>query len=398
MAKARVILYESKKLKDGTHPLMLRVTIGNKRKYFATKYSLTKSQWDKAKKEPKGTSVDIKRIRLDVRDLNSRANSILYDAEKANKPVDFVCFEEELFNRKIVGYVLSYFKETYENLKKAGKNGNSNAYKNTYGVFSKYRKVKDLLFTELNYREIKKFENYLLGNGLNTNGISFHMRTLRALYNRAIKEGLVDKEHYPFNQYSIKKEKTLHRALSKEEITAIKNFDPKGDISLQLAKDYFMFSFYNRGMNFIDIVYLKTKNLHKGRLNYKRAKTGTSFTIKLVEPAMEIIGRYIEKSKADSFIFPAIQNEEHKFLEYRNAMRLTNKKLNKIGELTNCSIPLTTYVARHSWATIAKRSGVSTSIISEGMGHATEHITQVYLDSFENEVIDEANQKIIDLI
>jgi len=152
------------------------------------------------------------------------------------------------------------------------------------------------------------------------------------------------------------------------------------------------------GMNFIDTTYLKVKDLHKDRLLYRRAKTGINFSIKLLPEALEIIDRYIDKSKPNSFIFPAVQHEAKKFAEYKNAMRLTNKKLNKVGKLANCSIPITTYVARHSWATIAKRGGIPTSIISEGMGHATEHITQVYLDSFGREVLDEANKKIIGLI
>ncbi|RLD83417.1 MAG: hypothetical protein DRJ10_03555 [Bacteroidetes bacterium] len=170
------------------------------------------------------------------------------------------------------------------------------------------------------------------------------------------------------------------------------------DESLLLAKDYFMFSFYTQGMNYIDIAYLKVKNLHKDRLQYRRAKTGTNFTIKLIPEAIQIIERYIDKIKPNSFIFPAVQHENKKFAEYKNALRLTNKKLNKIGELTNCSIPLTTYVARHSWATIAKRGGISTSVTSEGMGHETEHITQVYLDSFGSEVLDDANKRIADLL
>ena len=398
MAKAKVILFDSKTLKDNSHPLMLRITNGAKRKYYSIGISLHKSQWDKKKNTAKGSTIEIKKIKLIISDLEARSIQEIYQQSQGVGNLDLIHFEEKIFGKKTKGMVLSFFKTTIDILIKSGKSGNANAYKNTFGVFSKFRKGKDLLFTELNYREIKKFENFLLERGLSTNGISFHMRTLRALFNRAIKEDITSKDIYPFDKYSIKKEKTKHRALSIEEMSSIKNFNTKGVYMLQLAKDYFMFSFYMRGISFIDIAYLKVNNIHKGRLDYKRAKTGGIFNIEMPDEAIEIIKRYNDLSKKDSYIFPAIKSKENLYKEYKNALRLTNKKLKIIGELVNCSIPLTSYVARHSWATIAKRAGMPTPIIGESLGHGTEEVTQIYLDSFENKVLDEANKNIIKLI
>ena len=149
-----------------------------------------------------------------------------------------------------------------------------------------------------------------------------------------------------------------------------------------------------RGMSFIDIAFLKVMDIVNGRVLYSRKKTGQKFSIKITREAKSIIEKYSDQKYPDSYIFHIIKRRKKEFLDYRNAMRLTNKKLKKIGEKAEIKIPLTMYVARHSWATIAKRSGIPTAVISEGMGHDSELTTQIYLDSFESSVLDEANEQI----
>ena len=175
----------------------------------------------------------------------------------------------------------------------------------------------------------------------------------------------------------------------------VEELDVSKEENLQLYKDLFMFSFYNRGMNFVDMAFLKVKNIESGRINYTRQKTGQHFSIKVTDKSKSIIDKYNDLKEPESYIFPIIYRKGNEYLDYRNAMRLMNKKLKKISELLNLDVPLTTYVSRHSWATIAKKSGVATAVISEGLGHTTEEITQVYLDSVENDVLDDANDLII---
>lgn len=155
-----------------------------------------------------------------------------------------------------------------------------------------------------------------------------------------------------------------------------------------------MFTFNMRGMSFIDMAFLKVKDIVNDRVSYARKKTGQKFSIKITEEAKKIINKYNELSNPDSYIFSIIERRGYEFLDYKNALRLTNKKLKTIGQMAECSIPLSTYVSRHSWATIAKRAGVSIAIISEGLGHDSEKTTQIYLDSFEDKVLDDANEKI----
>ena len=175
----------------------------------------------------------------------------------------------------------------------------------------------------------------------------------------------------------------------------VEELDVSKEENLQFWKDLFMFSFYNRGMNFVDMAFLKVKNIENARLNYTRQKTGQQFSIKITEKARVIIDRYNDLKDPESYVFPIIYRKGKEYMDYRNAMRLMNKKLKKISNLLKLDVPLTTYVSRHSWATIAKRSGIATAVISEGLGHESEETTQVYLDSFENNVLDDANDLII---
>jgi len=283
-------------------------------------------------------------------------------------------------------------------LEETGKIGNSLIYKNTLTVFKRFRVEKDLTFDELNYNQLISFEEYLQKKGNMVNTIFTHMKTLRSVYNKAIKENLAKKELYPFEQYHLKDEKTSKRALSKANIIALKELDLSENHRMQFARDLFFFSFYTRGMSFVDIAHLKVENIVDDRLLYVRNKTNQKFTIKLTTQISEIIAKYNDLKVKESYIFPIITNPKGDvYKQCLDALSLTNSRLGKIGKKLNFPIHLSTYVARHSWATIAKREGIPTAVISEGLGHETERTTQIYLDSFENNVLDDANDLITNL-
>lgn len=294
--------------------------------------------------------------------------------------------------------VFNYIKEIIDALDRVGKNGNSNVYRGTMGILQKYSKGRDLTFEEINYSFLRNFEAHLQARGSKVNTISFYLRTIRSIFNRAIKDGVVREEHYPFKKIKIKKEKTIKRALFRDDIGSIKNLDLASRPMLELARDVFMFSFYMRGMSFKDIAFLKVNNIFGDRIYYSRQKTAQKLNIKLTDKAKEIILKYNDLTDKEVFIFPLIRYPgKNEFNQYKNSYRKTNRRLKVVGDIVNLRIPLTTYVARHSWATIAKRSGIPTSVISEGLGHDSEKTTQIYLDSFENNVLDAANDVITDI-
>ncbi len=394
MASVKLFLFKHKKLKDGSHPIVIQVIKDGSRKLINLGFSARPNQWDDEENVPTSKHPYYKSLILHIKEKRSQAVQTLVDLEHERRPYTI----EELVE-KIKGSDQSYsFYDFTEkligNLIKTGNLGNARVYENTLNVFKKFMDEKSIDFKALNYKKIKEFEEYLYSKERKVNTVSVHLRTLRAIYNRAIKEKIVRKELYPFDEIKISKEVTQKLAITKENIEKIRDLDLSDNIELDKARDYFMFSFYMRGMSFIDLAYLKVKNINNDRIKYTRKKTRQKFSIKITENAKRIIEKYSDLSDPDSFIFPIIQRKGDEYLDYRNAMRLTNKKLKTIGGKIGMTGTLSTYVARHSWATIAKRAGISTAIISEGLGHDTEQTTQIYLDSFGSDVLDDANEKI----
>jgi integrase len=334
-------------------------------------------------------------------------NLIITNFENRKKKFTLSDVEKEFRNKPVESSFFAYVDQIVASLEKSNKKGNANAYRYCLNSVKDFRKKKDFRLDELDYNFIRKYQQYLEGKDIivnkgkeneyrkkhSVNGISYYLRTLRAICNLAIKDGLIESSEYPFKNITIKSQKTRKRAVNKDIIKMVEDLEVPEN--LQLWKDIFMFSFYNRGMNFVDVAFLKVKNIENGRLNYTRQKTGQQFSIKVTDKAMAIILGYNDLKNPESYIFPIIYRKGKEYLDYKNAMRLMNKKLKKISNLLKLDVPLTTYVSRHSWATIAKRSGIATAVISEGLGHESEETTQVYLDSFENDVLDDANELII---
>jgi site-specific recombinase XerD len=297
--------------------------------------------------------------------------------------------------------VLSFYDEIIGRLKKANKIGNAAAYRDSKNALIKFTQGKDLSFGKIDTTFLNKFEEFLLGKNVSENSISVYFRTLRSLFNKAIQEKLIKIEKYPFNVYKISKlsVKTKKRAISMESIQKISNLDFEIDSLDWHSKNYFLFSFYTMGTNIVDIAHLTKANIEDGRLKYKRMKTGNEYNIKLLAPALEILDYYLKHPKSN-YIFPMLNNTIHiSPTQIHNRVKKVTKQINaslkSIGVLCEIEIKLTTYVARHSFATVLKRNGVSTSIISEAMKHDTEKTTQIYLDSFENSVIDDANETLL---
>lgn len=225
----------------------------------------------------------------------------------------------------------------------------------------------------------------------NTIGIRF--RTLRAIYNVAIEEDAVSQDCYPFKKFKVARlhQDTIKRALTKTDIERILSYKSTNRY-MRFPIDIFAFTYYCGGINFIDIANLTQANIMEDRLIYKRHKTGKLIKIPLQPQAIELIKKY--HSKESPYLFPILsdfhETEIQKANRIHKVITKVNKRLKEIGEELNLPIPLTTYVARHSQATVMKKAGVSTAVIREIMGHSSERVTQIYLDSFDNEQIDEA--------
>lgn len=258
--------------------------------------------------------------------------------------------------------------------------------------FSQFIGKTDIRIDEMNETLLRRFEHYLIDSGVQNNTVSFYMRILRAAYHKSCVAANVPANSQIFKSVYTGMDKTEKRAISIEELNKLKKFKTRSP-SMLFARDIFMFSFYTRGMSFVDIANLKKTDVSEGKLKYRRSKTGQLLHIKWEPFMQEIVDTY--DNPQSPYLLPIITQEGNALRQYRNKQNSINVHLKNIGRLIGLSKPLTLYVARHSWATIAKQLNVPLSVISDAMGHNNMKTTMIYLDSINSEVIDNANAFII---
>ncbi len=292
---------------------------------------------------------------------------------------------------------LSFGRMLAAELRLVGRARTAETYDAALNSFTRFRgEHGDLPLDDVNSNLLMAYETWLRESGICPNSTSYYMRNLRAIYNRAVDKELTIQRN-PFKHVYTGIDKTVKRAVSLKVIRQIRDLDLVQKLSMDFARDIFMFSFYTRGMSFIDMAYLKKKDLQNGILSYRRQKTKQQLFIKWEKPMQEIIDKY--DTSGTPYLLPIIKDiEKDERKQYKNAAHLVNNKLKKIGKQLGLSIPLTTYVARHGWASIAKSKNIPISTISEAMGHDSEGTTRIYLASLDTSVVDKANSIILNSI
>jgi site-specific recombinase XerD len=269
-------------------------------------------------------------------------------------------------------------------------------YKTTLNSFKRFRNGEDIMLDAITGALLKKYQTWLIGSGCSRNTVSFYMRKLRALYNRAVDdEIIVDKR--PFRHVFTGIEKTQKRAIPCDEISKIRTADLTRLPKMKFARDMFLLSFYLRGMSFVDMTFLRKSDLSDGTITYRRHKTNQLITIKWTDKMQQIVDTY--PTNESQFLLPIIVNDGCDLRKaYVNVGQKINYHLKKLGKMLNISINLTMYCSRHSWATIARDKGIALSVISEGLGHDNERTTQIYLASLSPSKVDKANDIVIGAI
>lgn len=266
-------------------------------------------------------------------------------------------------------------------------------YKSALMSFSRFRNNKDIILDCITSETMESYEAWLKNRGVVPNTISFYMRILRAVYNRAVEKGMIE-NLLPFRKVYTGIDKTVKRALPISALKKIKSLNLSQQPSLDYARDMFLLSFCLRGMSFIDMAYLKKSDLKDGYVTYRRRKTGQQLIIQWTNEMQLILNKYPENESI--YLLPIIRNNNtNTRCICRNKSYNINHSLKKIAGMTGVNIPLTLYVARHSWASAAKTNGVPVSVISEGMGHDSESTTRIYLASLDTSIIDHANSLVI---
>ena len=403
------VLYTSKTLSNGQHPIMLRLTKNRKRKYISLHISLALQYWDAEKCKPRRNCPDKERIEALIQQKTQELQSQVMDFKTSDKEYTLNTLVEKA-SRKVVRQTVGEYLNGYIDRLLAEKRvGNAKTFQELRTSLTKFCRSLDFYFIDIDAEWLKRYEQWLrVERHYSDNSIGIRFRSLRVLYNSAITDGLIKKTDYPFDTFKVSrfKEATAKRSLTKEDIRRIMDCEVRTLTKypkpfLQLAKDLFLFSYLSCGINLTDILHIRYADIVDGRLAFNRQKTGKLLSFQLQPAALDILGKYRQpNAHPQDYIFPVLRRSVHVTAQQQyGRVQRTNKRINRylklIGEHLHLPITLTTYVARHSFATVLKRSGVSTSIISESLGHSSEKITQIYLDSFENSQIDAAMQNLL---
>lgn len=403
--KVSVICFKSKVLSNGNHPLMLRITENKKRVMKSLGISVNPKHWDFNKEEPKPKYPDYELIQNIILKVKSEYQHKIL--EKLSRDEEFTASslineqKEEIKAKTVEEFYLSLI----ETLKQKGKIGNSYAYLNSYNTLRNFNKGKKLnyTFSHIDVAFCRKFEDWMRSKGNKDTTLSYQFRTLRATFNKAIEAKIVAREKNPFIEYKLShfNTKTIKRALSKEDILKIINTNCSCQNELrQLAHNLFTFSYLCGGISFVDIAHLTPKNIIDGRLIYQRQKTHGSINLMLSDKAQQIIDKYADYQKQAIYLFPILHGKRHitpmqKNNRVHKVCHQINQELKVFAKELNIKAEVTTYVARHSFATILKKSGVNIGIISEALGHQDIRTTQIYLSRFDNEQVDEAMKNLL---
>lgn len=401
MAKISIILRDAQN-KNGLYPIVLRIIKNRKIKIITLGIDCDKTDWDSKSSQFKKSMPNHIQKNVILSKLKQKAWGII---DQFN--IDEVDFTLNQFEEKFRGKesskitVLEFWEDKIKDLNLAGRTGNARAHHDTKNSFFRFCKNQKILFKEITVELLDKYETHLRSTGSNDGGIGVRMRELRAVFNDAIKKNVVDEKYYPFKTYKVSKlkGKGFKKALSRDEVRLIENLDEIAYPHLVEAKHLFVFSYYTRGMNYFDMMKLRWENIIDDKIIYTRSKTKGRFIIKILEPVSEILSFYKKELNNTGYVFPILLHDNLTpiQIENRKAKKLKrfNSDLKLIAGIVGINKSLTSYVARHSYATNLKQLGVSTDLISQSMGHQNIAITSAYLKDFEDDVIDDANEKLL---
>ena len=382
--------------KDGKFPVIIRLGHYQKTTSIATGQAIPEECWDDKKKKIKGAYKGTDSL---FHLNNMILKELVAYQDKVNKlkesgELRFLSIKQ-LKNRLVGKNKYDSFFEFGESkvaeLKATKRFGTAQSYQHLINILRKFTKGRDVKFNEVNYEFLVDFERFHLSKSKNSiNGVASYMRTLRAIYNRGIKEGIINREAYPFYNYQVKTVPTAKRAIKLESIKKILQvkIDPS-DFMIHY-RNYFIFSYMLFGMSFIDMAFLRVENIMDGRIRFQRKKTSKLYDIKITEPLQEIITYYTKDKKPGDFILPIIKREklELQYKDAKDALHRYNDGLKRLAERCGIDEKLTSYVSRHSFATHAMLKNIPLMAISEMLGHSKLNTTQIYLKSLPSNLMD----------
>ena len=403
-ASVEAICLNYRPKKDNTFPIMLRLTKSGKRKYVSLGISVKEKDWDFKKNQPKKSCPDREAIVKLISDKVSAYNSLIMELTAKQQEFTMSSLVQMIENKIAVKTVSEMYDYLIDEFRKTDHLGTMSVYQQSKSSLTKFNRTLDIPFSDIDCQWLERYEKWLKSRNIKDTTVSILFRTLRSVFNRALSMKLIKQDIYPFNDFKVSKfdVRTKKRAVTKEDVKKIMSLDLSGERHyMQLARDIFLFSYFGAGINFSDIALLRYCDISEGRIRYIRKKTGKEISFPISDVGNEIIRKYSRPDATNTdYIFPILDRKIHRTeMQRKNRIHKVIGKVNpclaEIGRMAGLETHLTTYVARHTFATVLKRSGVNIAIISESMGHSDIATTQIYLDSFENSQIDEAMKNLL---
>ncbi len=371
-----------------------QITHNRKTLQITTRVRVRSSDWDAEHelilKSAPNRSMSQSRIDSDLMLLRR----IISDFESSGNNYSVKAVVESFKSPQCHTLLLDYMESLIGQLRAANRFGTALNYEKTKSSFGEFLAGERLPLSAMCEQVVTDYNLFLISRGLVRNSISFYMRVLRAVYNKAVRQKLVVQSH-PFVDVYMGVDSTRKRAVPESVILRLNKLQLSVSSPLSLTRDLFIFSYCTRGMAFVDMAYLRTSNLQNGTICYSRRKTGQLLIVKIEPSIQRIIDRYATANSP--YVFPLLTSTEpaEAYEQYNVALNTHNRLLGRLSEMLGCGCKLTSYTSRHSWATAARNHNVPISVISQGMGHTTEHTTRIYLSMLENSVIDDANRDVI---
>ena len=384
--------------KEGT--LYYHIIHQRKLRWISTDYHVYPEEWNAGKSSvivsnSNNRQAHLQLIQSQIDWEMKQMQCIIHDKEMDGVSYSVDDLANEIQQLPTSQSVFTFFRQQIAKKEQMQCVGTKNNYTNAVNRFIEFRNQKDLTFSQMTADMMEMYQAWLWNRGVGQNTVSFYLRTLRTLHHKAVEAGQATSNDI-FAHVQTANVRTAKRAISVKDIRKIEKLDlPRGS-SLDKARDMFLFSFYLRGMAFVDMAFLKKSDLKCGLVSYNRRKTHQNLNIEWIKPMQAIINKYAEQTKDSPYMLPILTGKETSpYTQYRKVEYNTNYNLKKIGKMIGLKIPLTTYVARHTWASIALHMNIPIATISEGMGHNSYKTTQIYLESIDVSTINEANKRII---
>lgn len=355
MATVKLKLNKSRALKDGSYPVVFQLLHQRKKEIVYTKYRMKENEFIPVLEKVSSNNYADCKI---SRELHKMTRSFYLQIKRLEATGDEYTVKDiasAVAHKSAGKYILLDFIDSQIAWKKSmKKDGIAAAYRSTRSSLAKFVGSKQVKMSQINQRFVTCYKDFLSCNGVSENTEAYYMRNFRTLYNLAVKDGFVPKCTYPFKDICTKPCKTVKRALDKEQMLRLTQSDLGANPELMQSRAFFLFGFYAQGMAFVDIIFLRWKNICGNSISYRRHKSKQTIQITITPQIQAILDEYgINKENVDGYIFPIIQpvinpqTDKNEYEQYRVALERTNRHLKTISEKLGIAPSLTTYLAKH---------------------------------------------------